>query len=174
MLAQSAAFGGAPLRDLPRDATVTHHDVKHGDVLVFATDGVWDNLSPREVLGTVSRYMTTFNGWKLDESRGIEGSKHLRRLTQPGGTKKAGDTPQDDDTLQSLIAAAITQDAKAASRNTKRDGPFAKEVQKLYPEEGFHGGKVDDVCVLVVIVVRVHPDDLLSTASDSQEGERRG
>jgi len=168
MLAQAAVFGGAPLRDLPRDASVTHHDVRHGDVLVFATDGVWDNISPQEILGTVSRFMTTFRGWKTVGSAGMAGSKHLRRLTQPGGTGKAGDTEQDDHTLQSLIAAAITADAKAASMNTKRNGPFAKEVQKLYPEEGFRGGKVDDICVLVVIVVKVHPSALPSTEVEAE------
>ena len=169
MLAQAAAFGGAPLRDLPRDANVTHHDVKHGDVLVFGTDGVWDNVSPQEILGTVSRFMTTFRGWKSVGSTGMAGSKHLRRLTLPGGTRKAvEDDSRDDHTLQSLIATAITRDAKSASMNTKRDGPFAKEVQKLYPEDGFRGGKVDDICVLVVIVVRVQPTGLLSTEADSE------
>ena len=169
MLAQAATFGGAHLHDLPRDASVTHHDVKHGDVLVFATDGVWDNTSPQEILGTVSRLMTTFRGWKSVGSTGMAGSKHLRRLTQPGGTKKASDAKQDNHTLQSLLAAAITAEAKAASMNTRRNGPFAKEVQKLFPEEGFRGGKVDDICVLVVIVVKVQPNDLLFNVPVSEK-----
>jgi protein phosphatase PTC7 len=42
--------------------------------------------------------------------------------------------------------------AKQASVNTKRDGPFAKEVKKYYPHEGWHGGKVDDICVVIAIV----------------------
>ncbi len=159
MLAQAAVFGGAQLQDSPRDASVTHHSVKHGDVLVFATDGVWDNISPQEILGIVSRFMMTSRGWKSLGSAGMAASKHLHRLTQPGGTGKAGDTAQDDHTLQSIIATAITRDAKAAGMNPKRDGPFAKQVQKLYPEEGFHGGKEDDICVLVVIVVGVQYDD---------------
>jgi protein phosphatase PTC7 len=33
------------------------------------------------------------------------------------------------------------------------DGPFAKEVQKYYPNEDWRGGKVDDICVVVAIVV---------------------
>ncbi|KAI4155254.1 MAG: hypothetical protein LQ340_001107, partial [Diploschistes diacapsis] len=52
MLAQSRAFGGDMLHDMPGDATVSHHDVRHGDVFVFGSDGVWDNLSPADVLRT--------------------------------------------------------------------------------------------------------------------------
>jgi protein phosphatase PTC7 len=55
--------------------------------------------------------------------------------------------------LQSFLAVGITREAKAASVNTKKDGPFAREVQKRYPFEYWRGGKVDDICVLVAIVV---------------------
>lgn len=50
ILARARIFGGEPLSDYPGDASVTSHQLRHGDVLVFATDGVWDNLSPTEVL----------------------------------------------------------------------------------------------------------------------------
>ncbi|KAI9880310.1 MAG: hypothetical protein M1830_004189 [Pleopsidium flavum] len=148
ILAQAAAFGGAPLRDLPKDASVTNHQLRHGDVLVFATDGVWDNVSSQEILKTVSRHMTASKGWKASES-GMVMSKKLGALTQQEDISKQGSY-----TLQSLLATAIVSEAKAASLNTKRDGPFAKEVQKHYPEENYHGGKVDDICVLVVIAVK--------------------
>ena len=51
------------------------------------------------------------------------------------------------------MAAAVAGEAKAASENSKRDGPFAREVQKYYPEEMWRGGKVDDICVVVAVVV---------------------
>ena len=44
-------------------------------------------------------------------------------------------------------------EAKEASQNEKRDGPFAKEASRFYPHEPYHGGKVDDISVLVVIPV---------------------
>ncbi|KAJ4162706.1 Protein phosphatase 2C 7 [Fusarium falciforme] len=55
-------------------------------------------------------------------------------------------------TLQSLLATEIVTAAKRASVNTKLDGPFAKEVHKYYPNENWHGGKVDDICVVVAVV----------------------
>lgn len=136
-----------PLRDFPRDASVTSHDVRHGDVLVFATDGVWDNLSSNELLRIVSRYMTGFQAWQ-GSYRGTTVGKDLATLTKEGGVPK-----EKENSLQTMLAVAITGEAKAASQNDRRDGPFAKEVQRFYPHEDFHGGKVDDICVVVAVVV---------------------
>lgn len=148
MLARSRLFGSEPLSDFPRDASVTSHQVRDGDVLVFATDGVWDNLSSVELLRIVSRYMTGFQAWQSGD-KGMTVSDGLDDLTQEGGVPK-----QYENSIQTLLAAAITGEAKAASQNSRRDGPFAKEVQKFYPHEDFHGGKVDDICVVVAIVVK--------------------
>lgn len=147
MLAQAAAFGGAPLKDRPQDASITTHRLRHGDVLVFATDGVWDNVSSQDILKTVSRYMTAFKGWEAGTNGMVVGDQ-LDAVTEVGSIRT-----QTYGTLQSLLAIAITAEAKTASVNAKRDGPFAKEVHKHYPEENYHGGKVDDICVLVVIAV---------------------
>jgi protein phosphatase PTC7 len=51
------------------------------------------------------------------------------------------------------LAAAIVSEAKTASLNLIRDVPFAKAVQKEYPYDPFHGGKIDDISALVVITV---------------------
>ncbi|MCJ1472624.1 hypothetical protein MMC13_001273 [Lambiella insularis] len=149
LLARAKAFGHKPLSDEPRDASVTDHTVNHGDVLIFATDGVWDNISSAEVLKLVSRYMTGFNGWR-DGKDGLVASKTLKALTTEDGIDKAKDH---ENTLQAILAIAIAREAKVASENMRRDGPFAKEVQKYYPQEDWHGGKVDDICVVVAIVV---------------------
>ena len=146
MAAQMAIFGqGRPLSEHPSAADVTSHQVRHGDVLIFATDGVWDNLSPQDALEIVSRYMTETGAWVS----GMEGEelvvgKQLAAMTKEGveGT-----------TLQATLAIAITKAAKEASLNQKRDGPFAKEVQRRYPSENWHGGKPDDICTIVVVAV---------------------
>lgn len=147
ILARSIAFGSYPFSDLPGDSSITNHTVKHGDVLVFATDGVWDNLSSTDILRLVSRYMTGFNGWEAGED-GYKASDELEWLTTEGGIPK-----EHENTLQALLAVTITGEAKMASLNTKVDGPFAREVQKFYPGEDFHGGKADDICVVVAVVV---------------------
>ncbi|KAJ4295955.1 Protein phosphatase 2C 7 [Collariella sp. IMI 366227] len=146
MLLRAAAFGGAQLMDQPRDAEVTRHRLRHGDVLVFASDGLWDNLFNQDVLRIVSRTMAGAGAWASTD-RGVQVAPDLRPYTQLG---EGNNPPQP--TLQSMIATEIVSAAKAASMNRKLDGPFAKEVKKYYPHEVWRGGKEDDICTVVVLV----------------------
>jgi len=146
MLAQMAMFGNSrPYSELPADANVTTHQVQHGDVLIFATDGVWDNLFPEEVLKLVSRHMTESGAWR-NSPNGFKTGKKLWDKTRVDG-------PDLSETLQATLAIAMTREAKAASLNPKRDGPFSKEVQRLFPAENWHGGKADDICSVVAVAV---------------------
>lgn len=149
VLAQAAAYGDVQFRDFPKDANVSHHSLRHGDVLVFATDGVWDNLSSQDILRIVSRLMVGASAWE-HTPEGIQVGRDLRHFVEVDDSASG---PEEIPSLQSFLAVGITKEAKAASVNTKKDGPFAKELQKLYPFEYWRGGKVDDICVLVAIVV---------------------
>ncbi|KAF1912293.1 phosphatase 2C-like domain-containing protein [Ampelomyces quisqualis] len=152
MLVQMAVFGGpTTLSDLPKEASITHHKVRHGDVLVFATDGVWDNLSPQDCLGIVSRQMVERGAW-VENDGAIEVGHDLAKLIHAGTSRKAGKA-----SLQAKLAVAIAKEAKETGLNTRRDGPFAKEVQKAYPGENWHGGKPDDIAVVVAIVLEDSP-----------------
>lgn len=149
VLAQAAAFGGTQLCDFPKDANVSQHSLRHGDVLVFASDGVWDNLSGQDLLRVVSRLMVGSRAWEHTEE-GIKVGRGLASFVEiDDGKSGAEEIPS----LQSFLAIGITGEAKAASTNTKKDGPFAREVQKYYPNEHWRGGKADDICVVVAIVV---------------------
>ncbi|ROT37424.1 protein serine/threonine phosphatase 2C [Sodiomyces alkalinus F11] len=162
--ARMAAFGGAQLSDFPRDADVSHHQLRHGDVLVFASDGVWDNLFDQDVLRITRRVMTSSGAWVTtpsdsegqavaeDNKGGIRVIDDLRPLTATQEQRSASSPSRVPVSLQSVLATEITAAAKAASINSKRDGPFAKEVQKWYPHENWRGGKVDDVVVVVAVV----------------------
>jgi protein phosphatase PTC7 len=145
MLARAAAFGGAQLCDYPKDADVTTHNLRHGDILIFASDGLWDNVFNQDILRITSRIMTGTGAWKASDG-GIQVVDNLAPFTQ------AEDSTQRPSTLQGAIALEIATSAKSLSLNRRVDGPFAKEVQKYYPQEDWHGGKVDDICVVVVIV----------------------
>ena len=148
-LKQAAAFGGTRFHDLPQDANVSQHSLRHGDVLVFASDGVWDNLSHQDILRVVSRLMISVRAWEHTED-GISVGTRLSELMLADLDKN---NAEDNPSLQSFLAVGITGEAKAASINAKVDGPFAREVQKHYPSEQWRGGKVDDMCVVVTIVV---------------------
>ncbi|KAF3762529.1 hypothetical protein M406DRAFT_63418 [Cryphonectria parasitica EP155] len=150
ILRRMQAFGGSQLADLPRDAEVSRHDLRHGDVLVFATDGVWDNLFNQDILRIVSAAMTKSGAWVGSNAGGTRVTPDLSPLTEVSAAEEGN--AKGFGTLQGMIATGITAAAKAASVNTKLDGPFSKEVKKYYPQEAWHGGKVDDICVVTVLV----------------------
>ncbi|KAH6604335.1 ptc7-2c phosphatase [Trichoderma cornu-damae] len=151
--ARMAAFGGAQLSDLPRDADATHHQLRHGDVLVLATDGVLDNLFNQDILRIASRVMVKSGAWSMAANEAVTVADSLDSLTaSPYESGAADGKMKKAVTLQSLLATDLVLAAKQASVNTKRDGPFAKEVKKYYPHEGWHGGKVDDICVVIAVV----------------------
>lgn len=158
MLARAAAFGGAQLMDQPKDAEVTRHGLRHGDVVVFASDGLWDNLFEQDILRVVSRTMAKAGAWASTE-RGIQVPTDLRPFTEVDGEEAKPEEdaptikpPKGPVTLQGALATEIVSAAKRASLDPKLDGPFAKEVKKYYPHEVWRGGKEDDICVVVVVV----------------------
>ncbi|KAK6541071.1 hypothetical protein TWF694_008448 [Orbilia ellipsospora] len=145
VIEQARKFGGPiPISDRPRDAFVDLHQLKHGDVIIFATDGLWDNLSAQDVLRLVSNEMVETGGWIETPGSGIQAGQNLSVLV---------DEDPDKPSIQSLISKKVASKAKDMSVNTKVDGPFAKEVRRYFPGEVYHGGKRDDICVLCVVVV---------------------
>lgn len=168
---QASIFGGAFLEDSPRDAIATNLLMQHGDVLMLATDGVFDNLNNQDILKLVTSRMLQTGAWVASTSPPAEivPSDHqtLTRLTGPEGVSpllypatrppKRFATPLNPHniafTLQSVLAASITEEAKLASMDFRRDGPFAKKAQRYYPGDYFRGGKVDDIAVLIIVAV---------------------
>lgn len=140
ILDRARKFGGNPFIDSPDDAAVTEHRLRHGDVVLFATDGVWDNLTNQQILRSASAVMINGGAWEVGSPDGI--------LPTPNLDKSAA-----KDKIHVAVAEAIVSLAKSASLNTKVDGPFAKEVQRAFPNESWHGGKKDDICVLCAVVV---------------------
>ena len=163
MRAQASIFGGAYLEDYPRDAAVTSLNMQHGDVLMLATDGVFDNLNNQDILKLVTRQMTLTGAWTgAPPTYAIGPSDQLDKVSTPGGLTDLLSPPNTNNndaeryktfTLSSLLATTIAGKAKLASLDLRRDSPFAKQYQRYYPFDHYRGGKVDDICVLVVVAV---------------------
>lgn len=168
MLEQVALFGNKPYAESAADAAITSHKLSHGDVIVFATDGVWDNLSPQDTLEIVSRVMLNTGAWKDPDMGSAAAAEDLHSIAASASqsfvasphrslSAKTGANPHGEmaeiQSLSAILATAITHEAKAASLDRKRNGPFAKEVQKHYPNENWTGGKADDICTVVVVVM---------------------
>lgn len=148
IMTQAAIFGGLPLNDTPDRADVADNQLQHGDVVVFGTDGVWDNLSSQDVLSVVSQLMRERGAWARTDDKGLTVTDQVLSLVHP--TK---DEQNKGSSLQTTIASHIVGGAKVASLDKRRDGPFAKAVQREYPLEHWHGGKIDDITALVLIAV---------------------
>ncbi|PNS18523.1 hypothetical protein CAC42_5062 [Sphaceloma murrayae] len=145
MKAQQAIFGGAiTIQDTPSRSDITHHELEHGDVVVFGTDGLWDNLSAMEVLQIISVQMEKAGHW-IAGSRSVD-DDGLSSLLFPSRN------PAED--LAGQMAYAVMKEAKVASLDARRDGPFAKEVHRWFPGEDYHGGKVDDIAVVVCVAIQ--------------------
>jgi len=152
MQAQHAIFGGSThFSETPKDSDVTKHKVQHGDIVLFATDGVWDNLSAQDLLGVVTKVMEEQGYWSTNtNSAGAETKLNETKVrTLPGTiTEKT-----QENYLPGLLASAVMREAKIAGLDRKRNGPFAREVKLYYPHEGWQGGKPDDIAVVVAIAV---------------------
>jgi protein phosphatase PTC7 len=163
MLKQVALFGGAkPYSEIPKDSALTTQQLQHGDVVVFATDGVWDNLSAEDALKLVSNLMVRLKAWTPPKEDGETKTipANFAEIAKTASIKvpsssSSGDVDSSVTGLSAVLASALTHEAKVASLDRKRDGPFAREVQRLYPEENWRGGKQDDICVVVGVVVGV-------------------
>jgi protein phosphatase PTC7 len=160
MLRQMQLFGAVNFADMPVDADIYSHSVAHGDVFVLATDGVWDNLGPEDVLDVVCSAMVRSRGWVLGDGGGVQISDSLVDIAQncvgKGGKDEAvaAVVSEVGPMLSSVLASTIVKEAKEASVNMKRESPFGKAVKRAYPQEDWRGGKVDDICVVVGLVLQ--------------------
>ncbi|GIZ39960.1 hypothetical protein CKM354_000331900 [Cercospora kikuchii] len=153
MQAQYAIFGGATyFSETPAQADIHSHQLKHGDVVLFATDGVWDNLSAQDTLQIVQRVMEEGGYWF--RSHNFPGAETMVNDTMIRSLPREVEEKHHRSYLPGQIASAVMREAKVAGLDRRRDGPFAKEVNQRYPQEGWEGGKPDDIAVVVCIAVQ--------------------
>lgn len=162
-------FGGQIFEDFPCHASVTNLKMQHGDVLILATDGVLDNLFNQDILNIITDQMITAGAWNVTSESGISVAADLDKFTHEGGLVQAPrvSTSTNDSQskqpisnprtrflpLQDRLALTVVRQAKVSSMDRHRDGPFAKEAQRYYPWDKWRGGKIDDICAVVVVAV---------------------
>lgn len=150
--AQHAIFGGSThFSETPKQADVEKHQLKHGDLVLFATDGVWDNLSAQDTLGIVTRVMEEQGYWF--KSHNFPGAETMLNDTMVRSMPQRIREKDHEKYLPMLVATAVMREAKTAGLDRRRDGPFAKEVKQHYPGEDWRGGKPDDIAVVVCVAV---------------------
>ncbi|KAI8643770.1 phosphatase 2C-like domain-containing protein [Parasitella parasitica] len=119
---------GIQSRDQPQHAQSFNIKVKKGDIIIMGSDGLFDNLFDKDILGLVR--------------------KHVHAHTIPGNAQR----PPRVRNLQPQILSDILANAAKEVSETKRnmDTPFQRRAM----EEGLlvEGGKADDISVIVAVV----------------------
>lgn len=116
--------------DKPEDADLTEHSLEHGDVVVFATDGLTDNMFAHEALDIVKDVMFRHGSWVSKKD-----------VIEPGEQMAGGDE----------LAMALVKHATNLSLDSRRNSPFTHELRRTVGIR-MYGGKPDDITILVMLV----------------------
>jgi protein phosphatase PTC7 len=155
MQAQQYIFGGTEhFSETPADADETLYDLKHGDIVLFATDGVWDNLSAQDTLAIATKVMQDAGYWSKPQGSSSSSNETIQDDARIRALPTIINDSNSESYLPGLLSKAVMREAKVTGLDRKRNGPFAKEVRQRYPSEGWVGGKPDDIAVVVCIAVQ--------------------
>lgn len=121
--------------DYPSDADIKSFQLKHGDLVVFSTDGFLDNISSTEALAIVTKALLRHKAWDNHPNSGISPSLDVTLSTTAAGS----------------LASQLVKAAHSAAHNSNKVTPFAKEVQREM-RIPYKGGKPDDITILALYV----------------------
>lgn len=125
-----------PETDYPEDSNQIKQQLQGGDVIVLATDGLWDNVSPQDIIQIVESHGTTDD---------------LNSLAQALGSMAF------DNSQNAEFESPYALEARKAGLELSI---WDKLSAAKFTEQGFKlgeitGGKMDDITVLVASVVNV-------------------
>lgn len=154
--------------DRPADADIIRVPVKAGDLLILATDGLYDNLDEPELVRVVE-------AWRRDEAKRAGAETEAAASASTAAARGAGagvvdrivaEGPRDsrwargygpNDPALDRLATALANRAEELSTDRSRDSPFAilaKENDIMWS-----GGVADDITVLIARVDRADEAD---------------
>lgn len=137
---------GERIMDTPKDADTASLQLKHGDVIVFATDGFWDNVFLSASLDAVTKHMIAKGAWSQSGKDGIIPTTPILDPSKELGLNSIISPESAGNLAYKLVTAAYN-----AARNPKSSTPFAKEFMEEWKMQ-YDGGKPDDTTVLVAYV----------------------
>ncbi|KAI9295754.1 protein serine/threonine phosphatase 2C, partial [Neoconidiobolus thromboides FSU 785] len=122
---------GNHILNQPKDGLLAKIQLEHGDLIVFGTDGLFDNLFLNDIEMEI----------KVNEPDNLNqlllASKKNQDLLK-GYTNK--------------VAGSLVKKARLRAKDKNKDSPFSKEAEKHGYR--FKGGKMDDITVVVALVTK--------------------
>ncbi|KAI9222640.1 hypothetical protein BC828DRAFT_377911 [Blastocladiella britannica] len=163
------------LSDSPQQAQVSDHQLRPGDVVIVATDGLFDNAFTRDILYTVHRELMTSAA-----AAAVAASKSLSPPPAVPGPDADPAAKTYKPTLPSpltthhatadrvaALARALAALGRELALNDRRQSPFARAASAISGRV-MHGGKLDDVTVLAAVVVDAAASDAVTVAARGQ------
>ena len=119
----------------PRDADTWECSLRHGDLIIVGTDGLFDNVDAKIELPQFAKF--------------IKEKHHASYQSRHAG--KQTDSLAEDREFVDALATNLVEYAKICQNSTTKQSPFEREAARY----GIHypGGKVDDIAVVCCLVV---------------------
>ena len=118
--------------DTPADAMLSTFFLENDDVIVVGTDGLWDNVSEKEILSIIENRIKSSSSTSASTSSSLLGSNHAF------SNKKEVDA----------CAKELTQKAFEHANDRSRTTPYSLAATEHF-DMVYSGGKKDDITVLV-------------------------
>lgn len=120
--------------DNPKSAIVKYHEVQPFDLVVLASDGLWDNISNGNLVKVIKNFVFETNKAIKTEENKDENTNQVVAKTSLSNLKG--------------LSEYITKTAEIVSLDKQYKSPFAIRSRGLYM-----GGKHDDITVIVAQVL---------------------
>lgn len=121
--------------DNPASADVKYHEILPYDIVILATDGLWDNISNENLIKVIQKYM------EINKTKAVEGSDKEAEIDV---------VKQQQLAIKSLegLSDYITRTAEIVSLDRTYKSPFSIRSKGLYI-----GGKHDDITIIVAQIL---------------------
>ncbi|KAH0479600.1 MAG: uncharacterized protein KVP18_001962 [Porospora cf. gigantea A] len=137
--------------DIPEMADTYEVSIKEGDLVIVATDGLFDNLFDMEVSSLVSDCLSPYEVDILKECDELTKAWFNGQFIHPLAVEPPSNTTS---TPPEAIAKALVQAAFARSMDTQASTPFGRNARKEGHRNLSVGGKLDDITVVAAWVKR--------------------
>ncbi len=139
------------IANTPADAATWECRLRHGDIVVVGTDGLWDNVHNAEIV-QLARFIKEkhHTSWAATKDGAAESKTNGNVSIVGKAGSESGELAEEKSFIQVFAHNLVEYTRMCQFSQTKRS-PFEREAERY----GIHypGGKVDDVAVVIALVV---------------------
>ncbi|PWZ02918.1 hypothetical protein BCV70DRAFT_8286 [Testicularia cyperi] len=128
------------ISNTPKDAASWECNLRHGDLIIVGTDGLFDNVDAKIEIPQFAKF--------IKEKHHASYTARVAEGKQPGSLQ---DSLDEDREFVQVLATNLVEYAKICQNSTTKQSPFEREAARY----GIHypGGKIDDVALVCCLVI---------------------